>query len=342
MKQDFFVYRVSFLRPLLNSLKNNKVNLTALIRRCEIRYFDLTFDNNCIPSFVVYEFLHELKKNIDLKLLFESTCYNKGFYYQSDFGNYIRNCPNLKKALMDFTVLSKIRQTNLRSTLKVGGANSTFTFEFIDRAYIGKKIAELTTLTQLLNVFERYCEIVLSSLILYVPEENIGIVSGVVSRTITVIGHSDSVYRLVFSNSLLVASSKIDSTFTENKKLNFKLTDTVTIVTKVVESYESGYLPSLQELSKHFNISRSTMRRVLLTEKTQFSKILEDVLFMKAVRLLSASNMNIILISEYLGYSESANFIRSFKKWTGITPGEYRESKVSILETSYENSLITG
>ncbi len=98
------------------------------------------------------------------------------------------------------------------------------------------------------------------------------------------------------------------------------------LVEKVLESYQSGYIPTLKILSEHFNTSESTFKRLLKSEKTQFSKILEEILFHKAVTLLSKSDLNIVLVSEQLGYSESTNFIRSFKKWTGITPAVYRNN----------------
>ncbi len=107
---------------------------------------------------------------------------------------------------------------------------------------------------------------------------------------------------------------------------DYQKTGITALVEKVLESYQSGYIPTLKILSEHFNTSESTFKRLLKSEKTQFSKILEEILFHKAVTLLSKSDLNIVLVSEQLGYSDSTNFIRSFKKWTGITPAVYRNN----------------
>ena len=47
----------------------------------------------------------------------------------------------------------------------------------------------------------------------------------------------------------------------------------------------------------------------------------------KAKELLETTNDTLSEISEQLGYSNSTVFIRNFKKETGQTPNQYRESR---------------
>ncbi|WP_271764779.1 helix-turn-helix domain-containing protein [Aquimarina algiphila] len=63
------------------------------------------------------------------------------------------------------------------------------------------------------------------------------------------------------------------------------------------------------------------------SRQAKFSDIVSQILQDRAVDLLTTSNMNINLIS---GYSDSPNFIRSFKKWTGFTACKYRESMMLL------------
>jgi AraC-like DNA-binding protein len=44
-----------------------------------------------------------------------------------------------------------------------------------------------------------------------------------------------------------------------------------------------------------------------------------------AVKWLAETDMSVKEISERLHYNNSQNFIRSFRKTEGITPGEYRK-----------------
>lgn len=56
-----------------------------------------------------------------------------------------------------------------------------------------------------------------------------------------------------------------------------------------------------------------------------FSQYLEDYRFQMAQKQLANTNDSIKDIAEHLGYANPQNFIRSFKKRAGCTPGQYRE-----------------
>ena len=85
---------------------------------------------------------------------------------------------------------------------------------------------------------------------------------------------------------------------------------------------------SVNELAKSLFISRThlaakfkketgmTLTEFILKEKTQEAK-----------RLLRYSDKSLSLISNYLGFSSQSHFTKTFKKLTGITPKEYRDSK---------------
>ena len=45
------------------------------------------------------------------------------------------------------------------------------------------------------------------------------------------------------------------------------------------------------------------------------------------MRWLNQPELKINAVSALLGFDEPSAFHRSFKKWTGMTPGEYRNSR---------------
>lgn len=49
----------------------------------------------------------------------------------------------------------------------------------------------------------------------------------------------------------------------------------------------------------------------------------------KALSLLANSNENVLTVATKSGFNNSANFNRIFKKITGLTPKEYRQSTKS-------------
>lgn len=84
-------------------------------------------------------------------------------------------------------------------------------------------------------------------------------------------------------------------------------------------------VPSQENAAQHLNISISTLKKQLSSEGTGFQKILNDIRMEKAESLLQDDALSISIIAERLGFAYVSNFTRAFKRWSGITPLEYRE-----------------
>jgi len=73
-------------------------------------------------------------------------------------------------------------------------------------------------------------------------------------------------------------------------------------------------------------VSRRTLSRRLADDGTSFRAILDDVRRDFACALLQDGSLSIADVTFFLQYSEAAVFNRSFRRWTGQTPREYREA----------------
>jgi AraC-like DNA-binding protein len=72
------------------------------------------------------------------------------------------------------------------------------------------------------------------------------------------------------------------------------------------------------------HMSRRTLSRRLAGEKTSFRELLDEVRSEFARALLMDRSLSIAYVAFFLNYSEPAAFHRSFRRWTGQTPSEYR------------------
>ena len=86
---------------------------------------------------------------------------------------------------------------------------------------------------------------------------------------------------------------------------------------------------SLEEVAANLNMSSQTLRRRLREEGNGFQEIKDAVRKDSAVQQLLGSDRPINEIAEALGFSEPSAFHRAFKKWTGSTPGSYRDNASS-------------
>lgn len=55
-----------------------------------------------------------------------------------------------------------------------------------------------------------------------------------------------------------------------------------------------------------------------------YSHVVEKKLFALAVQWLQDPTIKLISIAAELGYSKPAHFAHAFKRWTGISPHEFR------------------
>jgi AraC-like DNA-binding protein len=83
-------------------------------------------------------------------------------------------------------------------------------------------------------------------------------------------------------------------------------------------------MPSFDELTELLNMSARTLRRRLEKEGTSYQRIKDNARRDVAITLLSKEGRTVSDVAEQTGFSDPSAFHRSFKKWTGQSPGSYR------------------
>lgn len=82
--------------------------------------------------------------------------------------------------------------------------------------------------------------------------------------------------------------------------------------------------PTLERAASDFGVSPATFKRQLLRHHTHFQAELDQVRTHVALWLFQAERADNDAVARYLGFHDAANFRRSFKRWTGLTPGPIR------------------
>ncbi len=81
---------------------------------------------------------------------------------------------------------------------------------------------------------------------------------------------------------------------------------------------------SFEELAVAVRISPRTLRRRLADARVSFSTLLDEARRDRALLLLRSRDVSTKDVAERVGYSNVANFMRAFRRWTGRTPAAYR------------------
>ncbi len=99
---------------------------------------------------------------------------------------------------------------------------------------------------------------------------------------------------------------------------------------------EPGW-PVLDDVAQEFRVTASTLRRRLDAEGTSYQGIKDQLRLELALHFLSSTDLSVADIAGQLGFQDTSVFHRSFKRWSGMRPGEYR---VRQANTHMDSSLI--
>ncbi|MBG6949439.1 AraC family transcriptional regulator [Pseudomonas aeruginosa] len=87
-----------------------------------------------------------------------------------------------------------------------------------------------------------------------------------------------------------------------------------------------GDFPDLEQAARELHTSGRRLRRHLSSLGTTYQQVLDDVRKRLALQYLTTTQLPLYEIALLLGFNDSSNFRRAFRKWTGKLPSDYREA----------------
>jgi AraC-like DNA-binding protein len=101
-------------------------------------------------------------------------------------------------------------------------------------------------------------------------------------------------------------------------------------VTKIILARLDDENLSIDKVAKEMGMSVRTLQNHLESEGVVFSNLLKDIRERLAQQYLR-ENYSVEQITYLLGFSEPSVFRKAFKKWSGVTPREFRESSFAAI-----------
>ena len=93
---------------------------------------------------------------------------------------------------------------------------------------------------------------------------------------------------------------------------------------QIIERLPSGR-PNQADIARVLNMSLRNFQRKLKQEGTSFRELVDTIRKDLAIQFIKEQDRSISAISYSLGFTEPANFTRSFKSWTGMSPKQFRQ-----------------
>ena len=103
-------------------------------------------------------------------------------------------------------------------------------------------------------------------------------------------------------------------------------------ITRQVVDYIEKNLSSggvgIEEVASHLNMTSRTLQRKLKLENTSFAELRDRLRQDMAQEFLREPSIGIGTVASRLGFSDASTFYHAFKRWEGVSPGEYRKQQL--------------
>ena len=316
----------SYLPSLLNGLEGDGIKIDNYLKNPFIRKLELLDPDCYIPNKLLEEFLVGITRDLGIVSLSKDLGHHFKATKMGRFSTHIFKSPNFLTFLQEVVRYQHLIRSNYEVKLQVLGPLTRFSVKINETPSHGKLICEEIDIMRILDAFQ------LIGGSDFTPFE-IGVTSKFTSNIEAILPRGTYKLRLDQDESWVLFD-----TFLLSKKIpNILEKSTVTDIIQshnpesfkielLLDSFKVGHIPNMVEVAEMFDISKRTLERNLHDEASSFSSIKEKYLQRKSYELLKESNLSIKEIAEQLAYSNSQNYIRSFKRWTGSTPSVYRAS----------------
>ena len=109
---------------------------------------------------------------------------------------------------------------------------------------------------------------------------------------------------------------------TEQADLNIEF---VKSIHQIISTYALTHKTSLEEIAEATNMTPRTLQRRLTDNGLKFNELISEAKFGHAKNKLRDVQVPISEIAESLGYSDAAHFTRAFRRWSGMSPTDFRK-----------------
>ena len=134
---------------------------------------------------------------------------------------------------------------------------------------------------------------------------------------------------LVPRDLLAAPCSAIEGTETEGRvetKVTHQASDSINTIREIVKPYLGDKPLLISELAEIFGTSERTLQRHLCRMGTNYSQLVAEARYQLACGMLENADVKIMDVAFAAGYQNPSHFSRAFRRFSGLSPIEYRMS----------------
>jgi len=323
---ELHLTQVGFIKPIIDELRNNGINVDRLTHKAGLAKFSLGDEESYLPVNLVYKFF----EIIDREQGIDDCMANFGETIQllslAQWGAMIACAPDLLAACQLATKYDDIINTHERAGFEIDGNKTTYWQYFIDEPKKERKQLVFIDLALVINSLFLATGNDWAPMEIYIQSNSAPNLDVLLPS-----GYKTKIYlnqprtAIVFPTSILTLPMLSKKGYSNYNKYNANTTSSITSkIELILDSFEE--IPSIKYVAEISDLSVRSIQRRLLDEQVTYSNIIDNWRFKRAIDLLKDSKNSVTSISKDLRYSNLPNFVRAFSRWTNTTPQKYREN----------------
>ncbi|MGE0023926.1 MAG: AraC family transcriptional regulator ligand-binding domain-containing protein [Hyphomicrobium sp.] len=248
----------------------------------------------------------------------------------SAFGAWVCAAESLAQAIeRGHGSLNTMLQTSTVLTLLRRGAKVHWLIEFVEPETDGRHHNELLGVAYQIDVVRTYAgrswrpDVVLTALPPGTPRAELEAIFG------TNVSHGHAVPGIEFDAALLSRPLPVSTARPLRSALCTepevpRQHDELATIAAVTDLALHEHYPRIAWVAAKLGTTRRSLQRRLAQHGTTFNRLVEETLLRRAKALLGEGTKPVTEIALELGYADPAHFTRAFRRWTGVTPSDYR------------------
>jgi AraC-like DNA-binding protein len=97
-------------------------------------------------------------------------------------------------------------------------------------------------------------------------------------------------------------------------------------VYRAIHQRLTGNRPAMEDVARDLHMSARTLQRRLQEEGLTYQRVLDEARHQMARYYLGNSVLELNEAAYLLGYEDASSFVRAFRTWEGVPPGEWRDA----------------
>ncbi len=243
------------------------------------------------------------------------------------YGKWITSAPTLASAIERAARgLNRYLQTETDLKLEILDTKARWSIKFLDVGADGKFQNELLGLGYLVDLVRKFVGSGWSPSLIRSTCTGPAQAAALEKVFAAPVMHGMSVSSIEFDLSLLSMTGRrqINPDFSSEPEIPTTSGCQSEVAALVAIALLEGF-PKIDWVASKLETSRRSLQRALEAEGHSFSSIVEGILQDRALFLLETTNQRLVDIALQLGYNDSGHFSRAFRRWTGMSPSQYRK-----------------